>query len=468
MTYQKNRARLRRAGWAGRSKGIAYVLALCLVTALAVMGIAFASVTGLELRKAQNFHWQQDAQFAAESGLAYMTHQLSVVRLPASTTQATIVSGLSGVLGNIMNGTVTMGEAVVTNSGSMVYVPPVSLGDDRTFQAWIMPLGDRRCLLVCSGTAGQSHRTVSVEVELVPALARAFDYWVASRGSIIVSGSTNITGVNHPLEGSIFSDMGSAGSITLSGGGVSVSGNLLVSGGRECVTIVGTPSVGGTKDPAEIENRICKNVASPDFPELDLAPLVALATNLVDASTNTSGTLNFSNIRIAAGTNPTFAAGTVINGVIYVEAPNQVMFAGHVTIKGFIVTQDSDEGVNSCTIDFNGTVDATGVDALPDTPEYAAVKQQTGSFLLAPGFKVSFGGNFETINGSIAADQIHFSGNSEGVIKGAVIGLSELPATFEGSVEINVDRSEIHQDPAGFVKSLAPEADYGSYGEPVN
>jgi len=411
---------------------------------------------------------QQDAQFAAESGLAYMTYQLSVVRLPGSTTRTTMVSGLTTALGDVMNGTVTMGGGVVTNMGSCVYVPAVSLDGGRTFQAWMVPLSDTRCLLVCYGVAGPFYRTLTVEVELVPALARAFDYGIASRGSILISGSTDILGVNDPLEASVFSDSGSLGSITLSGGGVSISGNLLVSGDRDCVTIVGTPSVGGTKDPAEIEERIYNNVASPDFPELNIAPLAALATNVVDASTDTSGTLNYSNIRIAANTDPTFAAGTVINGVIYVEAPNKVKFAGHATINGLIVTQDSDEGVDNCTIDFNGTVDATGVDALPDTPEFAAVKEQTGSFLLAPGFKVSFGGNFETINGTIAADQFAFSGNSEGVIKGAVIGLADVPSTFEGSVEIKVDRSEVNDNPAGFVKNLSPEVDYSTYSEPAN
>ena len=204
------------------------------------------------------------------------------------------------------------------------------------------------------------------------------------------------------------------------------------------------------------------------MPEANVAPLTALAINLVDSTTDFTGTNTFSNITIAPNTDPVFAAGTTINGVVYVQAPNKVKFAGHATINGVIVTEDSDAGVDNCSLEFVGTVDATGVDALPDTPEFAAVKQQTGTFLLAPGFQVTFGGNFETINGTIAADQFTFSGNAEGVIKGAVIGLADLPATLEGSVEINVDRSDMDENPAGFIKSLSPEADYSSYSEPTD
>ncbi|MHC4717993.1 MAG: hypothetical protein ACYS5V_13545, partial [Planctomycetota bacterium] len=266
----------------------------------------------------------------------------------------------------------------------------------------------------------------------------------------------------------VFSDHSGAGAILLSGGAVKVAGGLYVSGDETCVTLEGNPYVVGTSDPAKVLENVHHNVMAPDFPELDTAPLAALATNVVDSSTDTetSGQV-FSNIRIAAGTNPTFAANTQINGVVYVEAPNIVSFEGHATVNGFIVTEDSDAGMDACQIYFAGTVDATGVDALPDTPEFADVKAHTGTFLLAPGFKVTFTGDFATINGTIAADQFLFSGTATGVIKGAVIGLEDLPTVLDGNVQVTVDRSGLDPDPAGFIKSLSPEVDYNTYREPV-
>ena len=98
---------------------------------------------------------------------------------------------------------------------------------------------------------------------------------------------------------------------------------------------------------------------------------------------------------------------------------------------------------------------AYGVEVLPDTPEFAAVKQQTGTFVLAPGFGVTFSGNFGAVNGSIAADQLTFTGTAEGVVRGAVLGLADLPATLSGHVEIRVDRAHAAPHPAGFVQSFA-------------
>ena len=130
-------------------------------------------------------------------------------------------------------------------------------------------------------------------------------------------------------------------------------------------------------------------------------------------------------------------------------------FAARTVINGFIVTEDNGSPLDDCQILFAGTVNATGVESLPDTPEFQAVKEHTGSFLLAPGFSVTFAGGFETINGSIAADQFDFQGNSTGMIKGSVITLADLPTTVTGQGAIYVDRSDMDQNPAGILKPLA-------------
>ena len=151
--------------------------------------------------------------------------------------------------------------------------------------------------------------------------------------------------------------------------------------------------------------------------------------------------------------------------MVYVEAPNVVRFEGGAELNGFIVTQDTGQTIGNCQIHFAGHVEAHGVEALPDTSQFAAVKQQTGTFIVAPGFGVTFAGSFSAINGSIAADQLTFTGTAEGVIKGSVIGLEDIPTVIGGNVDIYVDRENANPDPAGFVKSLAFSPVPGSYAE---
>jgi len=95
------------------------------------------------------------------------------------------------------------------------------------------------------------------------------------------------------------------------------------------------------------------------------------------------------------------------------------------------------------------------VEVLPSTPTFAAVKQQTGTFVLAPGFGVTFAGNFSAINGAIAADQLTFTGTAEGLVRGSVIGLRDITTRVGGNVDIFVDRSNADPNPAGFLKPFA-------------
>jgi hypothetical protein len=313
---------------------------------------------------------------------------------------------------------------------------------------------DGRCRLTVAGLAHGLERCLAVDLAVEPRLPGVYYYGLASKGSISISGSARVVGVNYMTEGNIFSGTQShVDAISIRGSGVELSGDLSVSGDQNTITITGSPSIGGSSDSAQVVQHLHFGVEPPDFPTLDLAPLAALATNTLTPEISTSGG-TISNVRIPAGMNPVFSSDVTLNGVVHIEAPNIVQFAGHTTINGLIVTDDSNQPLEDCQLRFAATVDATGVEVLPDTEEFAAVKEQTGSFLLAPGFGVTFTGNFETINGSIVADQLRFSGTSAGTIKGAVIGLKDLPTELVGNVTILVDRSHLDEDPAGINKPL--------------
>ena len=80
-------------------------------------------------------------------------------------------------------------------------------------------------------------------------------------------------------------------------------------------------------------------------------------------------------------------------------------------------------------------------------------------------FGVTFAGNFSAVNGSIIADQLTFTGTAEGVVKGSVIGLKDLPTEIGGNVDIYVDRKNAKPDPAGVEKSLSMQPIIDTYEE---
>ena len=446
--------------------GMAHVLSLMVMLVFSVLAAALASNTMLILRAGDNHRSAVYARLAAESGMDFMLNQIRIVRLPPGTTQETMPANLAEVLGNLLNATANLGGQSVSVNGSTVYVPDIQLPYG-SFSCTLAPDGEERCTLVVRGIADGVHRSVAIDLVLTPRHSEVFDYGLASFGPVSLDGSAKVVGINDPSEANVLAADTSGGTVLNLSGSALIAGDVWVVGDAP-VAISGSASLGGTIDPELMGQHIHPLCAPPESPTLEIAPIAALATNVVDSSTDTASPgLTFTNIRIVANTNPTFGSDVVINGVTYVEAPNIVVFSDRTTIRGMVVTEDSDNPIESCRLSFSAQVEAYGVETLPDTPEFSEVKQQSGTFILAPGFAVTFCGQFSGVNGTIAADKLTFTGQAAGVVRGAVIGLAEHSMSLNGGVEIHVDRSGADPDPAGFVKVLALEPDPTSYTELV-
>lgn len=432
-------------------KAFACILALILLAVCASLAVAWAAGAGLSLKASSNYGNAAQARLAAEGGLAFLLHAAAPLRLPGTTDPTSFPGNLCSALGTALNNTPNLSGQTVAATGAVVTVPQIVLPYGRFTAQWAWADPNRLSLTVM-GSSQEASQRVQILLNLVPRLPAVFDYGLASQGQIIISGNAEIVGVNDPSEASVLSTTSQEAAIALSGN-ATVSGDIYVAGDGATISITGSPSVGGSQDPNVIAQHVHLDAEAPDFPAIDTAPLAALATNVLNTSSPSAS--SYSNIRIAANSNPTFSSDVVLNGVIYIEAPNIVKFAGRTTINGLIVTQDADLPISSCQLSFSGSAQAYGVEVLPDTPEFAAVKQQTGTFLLAPGFGVTFSGNFGAVNGSIAADQLTFTGTAEGVVRGTVLGLADLPTTVSGHVEIYVDHAAADPHPAGFVQSFA-------------
>ena len=447
-----------------RARGAVYIAALTLLAVFAALGVALATFCGLGLRQSDNHRLIADSRLTAESGLAFMLVQLRQIRLPGTTTEANFADNLFQALGERLNETPNLAGQAVSTAGGTVSVPAVQL-DSRTFSCQFVSAGENRCRMVVAGASHGVTRRVAMDLVLVPKLPVVFDYGLASAGKITISGNSRILGVNDPSEASVLSATKDNREAIHIDGSVEIDGDLAVSDDNHNIVITGNPSIAGSTDPNVYCEHLHFGVGRPDFPELDIDPLAALATNVIDSTTDIGNKDTFNNVRIAAGTNPTFANQVTLNGVVYIEAPNVVRFEGGATLNGFVVTQESDQPLEACQLHFAGHVEARGVEALPDTPEFAAVKEQTGTFVLAPGFGVTFAGSFSAINGTIAAEQLTFTGTAEGVVCGSVIGLADRMTTVGGNVEIRVDRKNMPANPAGIVQSFAFQPDPGTYSE---
>jgi hypothetical protein len=183
-------------------------------------------------------------------------------------------------------------------------------------------------------------------------------------------------------------------------------------------------------------------------------------------TSGSSSNITLENVRIPAGVNPTFSGNVTIRGIVFIEQPNVVTFTGNTTITG-IIAGDGDLADNSGTNQVNiiGSVVSNPVTDLPAESQFAQLRDETGTFMVTPGFSVSFGGNFDTLNGTIAANGVEFFGNAGGTIEGSVINYSNTPMTLTGNSDLIFNRSGITETPAGFTPELRLEYDPASYSE---
>lgn len=475
-----------------RKSGFAAVLAIILLSVLVTLGVSFAMLTNGSMRQAMNLRDVQAAQNQAESGLEYLNYVLRNSPLPPGTSSDELVEvtalKLSEKLPNV-----TFGEGWIA-------IPQVALGEG-TFAA-TMELDESGKLVLCvTGTNGAVERTVGLTYTLTTggggggggggpgtpgSSSYFFGYGIATRSKISITGNARIQGTTPALaqQASILSTTYSDDEALVLTGNSNLAGDVFLSNPDAYATLTGNVSIGGhNMRDGEIEEAIHTGIGDVEFPEVDPTVFESFATNIVNSSTSTSGNKTFTNIRIAANTNPNFSGNITINGVVFIEQPNNVRFTGNLNMTGVIVTEDAGENVyDSNTVRFTGNSTFRGVDSLPDTVPFHTLREKTGSFILAPGFGLEFTGNFGAINGTMAADQFKFTGNAGGVIKGMIINYSDSEFKLTGNSSITIDRTkdldraagtdtpEIPAPPPGVAFPVVPQpevlkADPGTYTE---
>jgi hypothetical protein len=170
--------------------------------------------------------------------------------------------------------------------------------------------------------------------------------------------------------------------------------------------------------------------------------------------------MTLANATIRAGTNPTFLGNVILQGILFIESPNIVTFTRNVALQGLIVAEGDALNPGTNKISFQGNF-ASG--AYPPGPQFDAIRTQTGSSILVPGFGVSFTGNFSSVNGVLAANDLYFSGNASAVVKGTMISYSQNATYVDGNIAMNFDRAAITEIPAGFDLLRVLEYDPTSY-----
>lgn len=465
-------ARLRRAG------GYTSTMAMLFLVLFLTLSIGFYATVGTTIHTTYNEVNGVHARLAAESGMEFVRHHLASINIPANTAPERLFDEVYADLAEAMNGTANLGGGSIGFvSENEIRIPAdpdrwirAHNGDENAeFRATLYRSGQRlRVQVVGRRSGAESRRGIQLDYGVAQRASSIFEFGVASKSAISLNGNVSIRGTTgNEGNGSVLSTTLTNPTPLTMIGSPSISGDVSVTNpDPNSLSISANSRVAGYRpNQAGFADHVHVGVEPPEFPTVDTSVFEPFATNLVSTS-NPSGTY-FKNIRIRAGTNPTFASNTTIDGVVYVEYPNRVSFAGSANIRGVVVVQTNEYNNENLDhtqnlIDFGGNVSASPLSSLPATADFPqSLRELSGAMLLAPGFSTQFRGNFGTVSGSIIASQISFSGTAGGTIRGSVINLKDTALSLSGTTDIIIESQGTTDYPDGvfFGSNYAPLSD---------
>ncbi|AQT68394.1 Tfp pilus assembly protein PilX [Anaerohalosphaera lusitana] len=455
--------------------GFAMVMSMMFLVLFSSLAVGIFTTSSGNVEIADNQREGNLALVSAESGIDITRYWLNGIEVSGSVAPSNRLSEVYNTLTGRLNGASVTNLSVNYNSlEDKIEIPDPSVKDGvvldgssgQKFRAELRQLDGDTLELEVTGISGQISRKITTNFSFGQRSSRVFDYGVASKGPIEIKGNADIMGANDPSEASLYIESLDEHEALAMNGNVSIAGDVDIANPDGYVDMKGPGTIGGESGQDAIDNHVDIGVDTVEFPMPDCSEFEAWAVNTVDSSTKVNGNVTLENIRIEAGTNPTFGGNVTLRGVVYIESPNHVKFSGNTDLQGVIVAEgDIDNPVSGDKLEFTGNMDNMGVDELPSDSQFDGLREKTGTFIMAPGFEVEFKGNFDTIDGAIAASGIRFTGNAGGTITNSLINYSDETMTFQGNARVYIDRSDSDPDPSGFEGSYVLEFMQSTYSE---
>ena len=456
----------------GRYRGSVLLISMIFVIIFSALAVSIASLSDSNIQIYSSQQKINSALVSAQSGLEILRYYLSSTTIsgadPAESRLQTVASTLQSRLetAGIINIIPSYNSAT-----KVITIPDVTISSqsNQTFNA-VINYGDNFDILqvTVTGNSQEITRKIKMACEFSTFGSNVFNFGIASKGPLRMQGNVDVEGLNEIIEAEVYIESENYNEALSMEGKSEIAGDVSIVNPIANVSVGESSSIGGESGQDGIDNHVKIGVDPIDFPEPDPTAFEQYVESALDPETDTTTNLILENIRIPANTNPHFSGNVIINGIMYIEAPNIVKFTGNVNITGIIVAEGDLESPSIANqLIFGGNVSSQSVSQLPAEERFNGIKQETGTFLLAPGFHASFGGDFDTLNGVIAASGIAFYGNAGGTINGSVVNYGDTPMTLNGNTGLVFNRSGIDENPAGFIPNKVIKFLPGTYSEPL-
>ena len=442
-----------------KQNGIALIITMVVLAIISALVLSLAAVSAANLQITENRQNASKALASAHSGIEILRHFLN-------NTNAEIGSSCISSINDSL-----ICPIHFTPTGAQIDFDPTTIdsADNQSFSAVLSQLDSNTVSLAVTGSCGNFDKKITVNFNVASRGNSVFDYGVASKGALQMSGQAELSGVDLAIDSDVYIDGQSFGDSFSITNNASVAGNVYISAPYASYPSIGSQAEVGGESMPDACDHIFLGTPPAQFPAPNPSFFEPFATGPeITSATIIDSCAVLNNVTIKANTNPTFAGHVTINGVLFIEQPNVVTFAGQATVRGIIVGDGTvGESTSSNKLVFSGQVECLDVSGLTGA-EFDGIKEQTGTFILAPGFSAQFSGQTTIDNGAIAASGITFTGQAGGTINGSIINYSPTqPVILSGQSSLSFHRSGTETSPAGFLPVTKLSFQPQTYAEPT-
>lgn len=431
-----------------KRNGTALIVSMIFLVVFAALVVGFASLSGANVQLASNQRRVNLALSAAQSGQEAMRYWLSRILMPSSTQPSDYLSTIVADLQTDLQAC-GVSNIAVDNNGS---ISNVTL-DSETAQSFqgqlsIDPNANTVLQVYVTGNCGSITRTIKVCYDIQPYEHPIFNFGLATKGPLRFPGNPTLSAVNDNWEADIYVESTYDPTALYVVGNTNFDGDVNIGNPKGKAQFDGDVIIADDHGQEAIDNHVFAGVDPTDFPVPDADRFRQYATgDVIDSSTDLSKGMTLVNAKIPAGTNPNFESSVVIQGVLLIEAPNEVTFGRNVNLQGIIVADGDVNCPGTNKIDFLGNFDT---DPFPQDPQFDVMRHETGASVIAPGFGATFAGNFSALDGVMAVSGVLFSGNANALVKGTILSYSDQNVVVEGNASLTFDRLHTTKVPGGF------------------
>ncbi|MBC8108315.1 MAG: hypothetical protein H7Z14_17145 [Anaerolineae bacterium] len=447
-------------------RGVTALIAMMYLVLISTLALGFYAMTTMSSQISSNDAQIARAYLAAESGMDFMRRQLARVTVPPSVQPADAIEHYYPNLQTMLNGTGNLENGSIGRDGNTITIPgsgtiKLDPAGNASFRATITDWAGEIVVKI-EGFYGSAsvQRNLTMDFSRQPRNSSIFDFAVASRGQIVMKKGTvsSVAGVNPNIAG-MFSALASGTSLVVTGG--TIGGDLTLM--DTASVLVSGGNVGGSSLTSVIlQDHVHSTDVAPEFPTFDPTVYKHYAAHAYVSNAKTQ-----QNILIKKNTNPKFNGNDTVQGLMYIESPNQVTFNGNFNLQGFIVMEAGTSTTDSLT--FKGNLTMSPV---PNQPAFNSVRAVSGVAVLAPNAAmVMTGSSGGTVKGNIVVNTFDFQGAADLQIDlGTLMTLSPTSNSivFNGAKSVRFTATGTSNVPSeGVTYSQYYQANPSTYQEPT-